>query len=85
MIYGIYFAGKTHLLANLMFYQQLLTVETRMILIMERLTSAVQQLGPRQLTSVTLVTTSLEIGHVSAYTVGNGVDMHQSANVSNYV
>ncbi len=53
-----------------------------MILIMEMLASAVQQLGPRQLTPVTMVTTLLEMRLVSVYTVGNGVDMHQSANVS---
>ncbi len=53
-----------------------------MILIMEMLTSAAQQLGPRQLTPVTMVTTWLEMRLVSAYTVGNGVDMHQSASVS---
>ncbi len=63
------------------FCQQLCSVETWMILIMEMLTSAAQQLGPRQLTPVTMVTTWLEMRHVSAYTVGNGVDMHQSANV----
>ncbi len=53
-----------------------------MILITEVLTSAVQQLGPRQVTPVTMVTTWLEKRHVSACTVESGVDMHQSANVS---
>ncbi len=56
-----------------------------MILIMEMLTSAAQLLGQRQLTPVTMATTWLEMRLVSAYTVGNGVDMHQSANVSSYV
>ncbi len=52
-----------------------------MILIMEMLTSA-QQLVLRQLTPVTMVTTWLDQRHVSAYTLGNGVETHQSANVS---
>ncbi len=52
-----------------------------MTLIMEMLTSAVQHMDPRQRTAVTVVTTWLEMQLVSAYTVGNGVDMHQSANV----
>ncbi len=55
-----------------------------MILIMETLTSAAQQLDQRQLTPVTMVTTWLEMRLVSAYTMGNGVDMYQSANVSMY-
>ncbi len=53
-----------------------------MILIMEKLTSAVKHTGPWQRTPVTMVITWLEMRHVSAYTMGNGVDMHQSANVS---
>ncbi len=43
-------------LCSLTFCQQLLIVETWMILIMEMLTSAVQRMGPRQLTLVTMVT-----------------------------
>ncbi len=53
-----------------------------MILIMEVLTSVVPRMGPQQLTAVTMVTTWLEMRLVSAYTMGNGVDMHQFANVS---
>ncbi len=53
-----------------------------MILIMEKLTSAVQEFSPRQLTAVTMVTTWLDQRHASAYTMGNGVEIHQSANVS---
>ncbi len=53
-----------------------------MILITEMLASAVQQLDPRPFTLVTVVTTWLEMRLVSANTMENGVDMHQSAVVS---
>ncbi len=53
-----------------------------MSLIMEMLTSVVQCMNPKQLTAVTMVTTWLEKRLVPAYTMGNGVDMHLSANVS---
>ncbi len=72
--------------ANLLtFCQQLLAVETWMILIMEMLSSAVQQLGPRQLTPVTRVTIWLDQRLVYAYTKGNGVEIHHSVNVSSYI
>ncbi len=55
-----------------------------MTLIMEMLTSPLQPMGPRQLTAVTMVTTWLEMRLASAYTMENGVVMHQSAKVSMY-
>ncbi len=73
---------KVHFNIHIYFYQQLLTVETWTILIMEMLTSAVQRLVPRQLTAVMMVSPSLEMKSVSVRPMGNGQEKHQSANVS---
>ncbi len=56
-----------------------------MILIMERLTSAVQRLVPRPLTAVMMASSLLGSRLVSVKPMGNGQEMHQFANVRKLV
>ncbi len=53
-----------------------------MILTMVMLTSAKQRLVPKPLTAAMMVFSSLESRLVSVRPMGNGLEMHQSANVS---